>query len=62
MFEFPSRHHFGLYYVIWLSLLLSNNFLFFVHKFPMEIVEIKAETTKRHTIQNGGTDNVQILD
>ena len=58
-FEFPGRRHFGSYYVIWLSLLLSNSGSF-VHRFPKEMVEIIVATTKRHNIQNGSTQKIQI--
>ena len=59
MFEFPARRHFGSYFVIWLPLLLSNNG-YFVQRFLKGMVEIIVATMKRHNIQNGGTQKIQI--
>ena len=56
MFEFPSRHHFGLYYMIWLLLLLSKNGSF-VHRFPKGMVEIIVATVKHHNPKWWHTEN-----
>ena len=64
LFEFPAKHHFGLYYVIRLPLLLSNNGSF-VHRFPKGMEEITVAIIKRHNIQNGSTQknpNFKIAD